>query len=486
MKKRKIFTLTLLSIIAVIGLTSCNGEISSSSHDNSSNTQQSDSGSSSTSSQASSSTVKISGTNTCEVGSSVTLSVDVTNDNTREGVQWSSSDATIASVNEDGKVTGLKEGTCQIIATLVANSTVKDAIDFIVTASSEPSVAINVSSKIVTVGSSLTLEADVYNPKGKDLTYEWTATNGLGTLANASLETATFTSNAVGDEKITLKVYVGQTPLETSVSLYISDDYTTGYTAISTADEFKEKLLNNLASGTVTISDKFYLANDIDLGGLEFEGDKVIVNFNGVLDGRGHTLSNYSVVSAGVVDSSSGVTYHAKARLFSQIQSNGVLRNLHISAKTDEGGVGWGSSIITTNLYGEISNCLVEYENAFNQGRDGWFPFTAALCGVIQSGAKVINDVVSVTGEGQGAAMAIAAYPEGKGNAQSFTVNGVYTNQTDASTFGSDWDWGGTISSAKNVVTNLIFASTKASVYKTLNENVWNLQDNQMPTLKLL
>lgn len=480
MKKRKLLTLTLLTVVSLIGLASCGGTpFTTIEQQTTSQTNAQDS-----SSNASSASVKISGTSTCEVGNSVTLIADVTNDNTREGVEWSSSSTAIASVNQNGKVTGVAEGTCQITASLVADSTIKDTITFTVTASSEPSVEINVSSKIVTINTELTLQADVYNPKGKELTYEWSISNGKGTLVNAASANATFTGNKVGDEKVTLKVYVGQTPLETSINLYISDDYTNGYTAISTADEFKEKVLNNQATGTV--SNKFYLANDIDLGGLKFNGNNIQITFSGVLDGRGHTLSNYEIIGNKATSN-----YYENTALFKTV--SGTIRNLHVSVKTNQEGVGWGSSILANELSGEVSNCLIEYENAYNQGIDGWFPFNGAICGILKETGKVINDVVNVTGEGQGGVMAIAAYPAGgvteTGETkaeQVFTVNGVYTNQTSAATFGSSWEWGGPITIAKNVVSNLVFSSANASTYTTLNDNVWDLQDNVMPTLKTL
>ena len=65
--------------------------------------------------------VEISGPIWVEKGSSITLSVDVlgTED---DKVTWTSSDDSIATVNAEGKVTGVKEGSVVITATSVADS----------------------------------------------------------------------------------------------------------------------------------------------------------------------------------------------------------------------------------------------------------------------------------------------------------------------------------------------------------------------------
>ena len=67
--------------------------------------------------------------------------------------------------------------------------------------------------------------------------------------------------------------------------LVIADPYT-DYTAISTVQDFQA--INGNPTG------KFYLANDLDLGGASYN---VLVNayFAGILDGRGHEIRNFTV-----------------------------------------------------------------------------------------------------------------------------------------------------------------------------------------------
>lgn len=466
MKKNKIIALSLMSILSIAGLVSCGSSSSSNSQSEASDT---------TSSNQSNASVTIKGVNTCEVGSSVTLTAETKNDNTREGVSWESSNEEVASITQDGLLTGNGEGTCIITATLISDTTIKDTLTFTVTASSEPSVEIISDKTTTTVNSAITLTADVYNPKNKDLTYQWTTSNGNATISNSSSATCIVTGINVGDEKVSLEVMVGQVALKTSISLYFSEDYS-AYTPISTAEELKTYIIE---ASDRQVSGKFYLDADIDLEGEKVDGYANAIEFSGVLDGRGHKIYNYEII--GVLSDG----YYGNGSFISKITKTGIIRNLHLVGTTNQEGVGWGSSILTLNLYGTVSNCLIEYENTYNQGQEGWFPFTGAICGVLQSGAVVTNNVVSVTGDGQGGAMAIAAYPEGTGSSQSFKVDGIYTNQSSAATLGSSWDYGNVISNATHLHTDLVFSQTSLSVYETLSDIVWDLTDNQMPTLKL-
>ncbi len=461
MKTRKILSASALVCFSMIsGLTSCN-----------------DGGNSG---QVDEDRITITGLNSAEVGSTVQLTATVKNDNTREGVSWSSSDSTIATVDQDGLVTAIAAGSCKIIATLVGDSSVSKEFDFTVTPSTEPSVSIVVSKNMASVGETITLEANVYNPKNKVLTYSWKTSNGVGVIKDAKKATASISSSIVGDEIVTLTVQVGQTPLVSTVSLYFKDNYATGYTEIESADTFKSTFLTSGADA----SGKYCLTNNIDLGGLKVNGATLKNKLSGTLDGRGYTISNFEVV--GNLDDG----YYPNTGLFSEI--SGTLRNLSLVGTFNKEGIGWGSSILANTLSGTVTNCSIDVTSNYNQGSDEWFPFAGAICGVLQATGKITNNVVNVTGEGQGGVMAIAAYPAGgvseKGTttAQTFTVSGVYTNQSSAASFGSAWEWGGPITIATDCETELVFSSTEASVYATLNNNLWNLVDNQIPTLKTL
>lgn len=466
MRKRLMVMASLLLVLGV-GFTSSCSSVSNSDSDKEDNKS---------SINISSGEITISGVATCEVGSTSKLTATVKNDPTREGVSWSSSNTGVASVDDDGLVSGVSEGSVTITATLIGDTSVKSSITFSVTASSEPSVSIDASVVSAKVGSSITLSANVYNPKNKDLTYLWSNTTGVVMVSGEKTSTCTLTSSRGGEDTITLKVTIGQTVYQDSISVYFFSDYS-GYTEIATKEDFKS---NFLKSGE--IEGNYYLSADIDLSGEVINGGSLSNSFKGVLDGRGHSVTGYEI--QGVLGSDTNALY-ANTGLFKQVY--GTIKNTHFSGKTNEKGVGWGSSVLANELYGTIENCLVEYENAFNQGKDGWFPFTGAICGVLKDGAtpKITNCVVNVTGEGQGAAMAICAYAANK-NSTSYTVDGVYTNQSSAATFGSDWDYGYSITTAKNCETSIDWTSSKASIYSTLNSVLWKLEDNKMPTLNVL
>lgn len=426
-------------------------------------------------------TITISGNLSCEVGGSSQLSATVTNDDTREGVTWSSSDTSIATIDSTGKVSGIKEGTVTITCTMIADPSVSQEVTFTVNPSSDPSVEIVAPTTSLTVGSSFTLEAEVYNPKGQALTFNWESQNNISTISGNS-ETITVNPVREGSEVIKLTLTIGQVQLVSSVSLYYQDDFTS-YTEIATKEDFDTIILGDADK---TLDEKYCLTADIDLEGEKINGANLALSLTGTFDGRGYTLSNYEIV--GNVD---GDGYYPNTALFKSITASGSFRNTHLSAYTNQEGIGWGSSILVNELGGTVSNCLIEYENKYNQGKEGWFPFNAAIAGTLQANATIRDCVIDVTGDGQGGVMAIAAYPAGgvkengqMGDTQNFTVNGIYTNQTSAATYGSAWEWGGPITIAKNVVTDIVWDSAEAITYSTLNSTLWNLVDNTMPSLK--
>lgn len=107
-----------------------------------------------------------------DTGYSETLTATVLPENTTfNTVTWSSSDEDIAIVDENGEVTGLKEGTCTIIAEIPdglkaeCEVTVKD-VD--VTA-----VILNQSKATIDTSSSVQLKADVFPERATDKTIKW-------------------------------------------------------------------------------------------------------------------------------------------------------------------------------------------------------------------------------------------------------------------------------------------------------------------------
>jgi len=106
------------------------------------------------------------------VGSSVTLaaSVDAGQGVSNRGVTWSSSDATVATVDATGKVTGVKAGTVTVTAASAANAAVRGAAAVTVTASggNVPTVTISsINNTICGLGGCNSVPANLSNAAGQ-------------------------------------------------------------------------------------------------------------------------------------------------------------------------------------------------------------------------------------------------------------------------------------------------------------------------------
>lgn len=115
----------------------------------------------------------------------------------------------------------------------------------------------------------------------------------------------------------------------------------------------------------------------------------------------------------------------------------------------------------------------------------------------MKESGTIKSSVVNVSGEGKDVHMAICAYPAGGSvndgtqpnfapSKQTFTVSGIYTNQSSDLAYGSAWEWGGPIEDTSGIHTDVDFSTAKATTYSDLSANYWNLADNTMPTLKTL
>lgn len=72
--------------------------------------------------------VNVSGTQTLEIGKSISLNATITNSSSKAGFVWTSSDEAIARVDSTGKVTGVSGGLCTITATCADDEDISGSI----------------------------------------------------------------------------------------------------------------------------------------------------------------------------------------------------------------------------------------------------------------------------------------------------------------------------------------------------------------------
>ena len=149
-------------------------------------------------------TVTIDGSATAEVteGENIQLSATASDGS---AITWTSSDDTVATVNTNGEVTGVKEGTATITATSVNGGTPATCsvtvIKKVVTPDPEITVSLNQTTAEVEVGKTVTLSATVNGSANQAVTYtssdDTVATvdaNGVVTGVKAGTVTITVTS----------------------------------------------------------------------------------------------------------------------------------------------------------------------------------------------------------------------------------------------------------------------------------------------------
>ena len=183
--------------------------------------------------------------------------------------------------------------------------------------------------------------------------------------------------------------------IETTTAVYSAEskitDRRTGWTKISSYEEFSA-LRNKATKETeYMITGKYYLANDIDCSGQQFE--KMLANFNGTLDGNGKIIKNLKIYHA------SGWTNEGNG-IFNALYGGAVIKNIcfdGLGAYTaDVNSLIGQFSLFGNNLGGTISEVVVRFEgNAFA----GIYGLTAKNTGTITNCIVDVTDLRGYKGE---------------------------------------------------------------------------------------
>ena len=218
-------------------------------------------------------------------GSSATLTATVEPDDaTNKNVTWESSDSRVATVDENGKVTAVKQGTATITVKSVSNDTVTDTCEVTVTDQTYPvtGVTLTPDKAALYVGETqrLTVGFNPSNATNKNVTWESsneavaTVMDGVVTAVGKGTATITVTTadgNYTATCEVTVKIPVSSVTLNpTSTALVVgntkqltatvapanADDstlvWTSGNAKVATVDQ--NGLVTAVGAGTTTIT----------------------------------------------------------------------------------------------------------------------------------------------------------------------------------------------------------------------------------------
>lgn len=243
------------------------------------------------------------------IGTSKSLYVTVSPDSaTHKNLKWESSDANIASVTQDGIVTGLKQGKVMITVSTQDGTNITDTC--IVNVSEQvTSISINRSFVSMFMGRTYQLSS-VCNPTTTNHTLKWASSdstvasvdqNGLVTSLSPgnSIISITTTDGSNLSACCSVRVETGHGTIDDPYQIFFADD------------------LNNIRNNP---SSYYVMMDDINLrdwiqDNCNEEGWVPIDGFTGTLDGKGHTISglfinrpNYS--EQGLFAGCSGEIFH--------------------------------------------------------------------------------------------------------------------------------------------------------------------------------
>lgn len=157
--------------------------------------------------------IVISGSKTVSYGQNIILTVQASPLGANDSVSWLSSNTTIATVDNAGRVTGLKAGVAVITATALLDSSVKAT--FNVTVTDEMFITLNPTSVSLNVGSTKTIGAFVTAASLADKTIKWSSSSlnivtvsSDGVVTAKAIGTATIVAKLNADNSVQAQVAV--------------------------------------------------------------------------------------------------------------------------------------------------------------------------------------------------------------------------------------------------------------------------------------
>ncbi len=323
-------------------------------------------------------------------------------------VTYTSSDPSVATVNETGKVEAISLGTTIITATATLDGKTYTATSTITVDSVEVLELSTDTLHLSATGdrANVQVDASVYTVQSGDLAVD---PNYAGTMAYTSSDPSVFTVN---DEGVLTAVGVG----EASLRVTTSDGLTANASVI--VHEYYARI--DTAYDFLAIADHmdgyFELANDIDFTNVTFtpiglgeSGDPTAATaFNGYLNGNGYAVKNVTHQKA---DARSIFTILGKSGLIENISfenltlpnsraarsaglvwhNYGTINNVRLSVTTNGEGTSendWGfGGIVSANKgpsqngVGKITNCMIQLTSNASS-----FDYTGAILNVNQGG----------------------------------------------------------------------------------------------------
>ena len=143
-----------------------------------------------------------------DIGSNITLKINFYPTGSTSSIKWTSSDSGIAKVDQNGKVTGVKEGSATITATTSNNLKATSKVNVIKNTVSVTSVKLDKTTASINIGSTLTLKATITPSDASNKTLEWKSSNtNVATVDQSGKVTA----KGVGTADIEVKTNNGKT-----------------------------------------------------------------------------------------------------------------------------------------------------------------------------------------------------------------------------------------------------------------------------------